>query len=242
MAKKPTTLNGIEIPYNACLTDLEKMLDKPGEKAWAAFQALTKHSSPESFNLLISYSKSSDWRFRRAAIEALTEHPRAKQAIELFIEALSDQSEYVVRTACHSAAVLNIKQAHDTIIQFLKSHNDKTKECALRTIACLWSPNDFSLVYSLFTSDLNEKIRREAAWTLRKIASEESWQILFNTWKNDTFPRHRLWACEVAYKYGTIDCRNDLEILAKDNDGHIRKAAAKALLKFDENSLNGSGN
>jgi len=234
MNKRPEILNGIIIPYDASLSDIEKMLNKPGDEAWAALHALTKHSSLESFNLLKSYTKSSDWRFRRTAIEVLTKHPRANQAIELFIDALSDQSEYVVRTACDSVSALKIKTAHEHIVQLLKSNNDNTRKCAVQVIAYLWTSKDFPLVYSLFTSDPNEKNRREAAWTLRKIASAKTWQTLFNAWKNETLPRHRLWACELAYKYGTIDCRNDLKILSKDIDGHVRKAAAKALLILNE--------
>src|SRR5204862_363506 len=55
----------------------------------------------------------------------------------------------------------------------------------------------------------------------------ESLEIL--SWKADELPRCRTWACELAARYGVLPVRSDVEVLAKDGNGHVRKAALRAL-------------
>jgi HEAT repeat protein len=73
------------------------------------------------------------------------------------------------------------------------------------------------------------QVRKEAAWTLRANTSSGNWRALFQAWRSHRLARHRVWACEVAGAFGDTNIEPELVPLAGDEDGHVRKAAARAL-------------
>ena len=229
MISKPQMLNGTPIPYSASVNELRSQLRPAGDRAWAACIALGHKDGPEAFKVLTSLAEDPDWRYRRSAIEALALHPLAKQAANRICVALRDSSPYVVRTACRTAATLRLGDAHDAVIDLLQSTTAATRETAIRALETLWKPSDFSLVFKLHNSDPVESVRRMAGWTLRTNASGKNWRHLFQKWRKDTLHRHRIWACEIAGLFGDSSDKSKLKPLCQDVDGHVRKAAQRAL-------------
>jgi HEAT repeat protein len=104
-----------------------------------------------------------------------------------------------------------------------------TRLVAVASLSSLFEPEDFLLLARIFREDEEQEVRREAAFAIRRNISAENWRTVFDLWKNDELHRHRRWAAEVTESFGDRTAIGDLERLAHDPDGHVRKAASKAL-------------
>ena len=225
----PSTVNGTPIHYGTSYDELCEYLKTPGPLAWASFRALSHLGTSVSLKKLIELSQSSDWRFRRSAVDAIAYHPQAEEAIETISIALSDSSEQVVRVACEVVAKLKFIALHDNVLHLLPSNDPSTRKYAVKTLSEIWQTDDFDKVYSIFTTDKIQEVRNAAAWTLRDHATNTNWLKLFEAWWQDSLVRHRKWSCELASTFGVSQVKKELENLAFDKDGHVRKAAIKAL-------------
>lgn len=234
---RPTRLNGITIPYNTPVPDLVRAASKPGPEAWAAVVALGHDESGEAYDVLLRLAASPDWCYRRAALEAIAVHVRSHDAHTLFCAALKDESPYVVRTACEITGSHRITQAHSRVCGLLSSSDQRTREVAVGAITKLWTDDDFDRLLKLFRDDASLVVQRKAAWALRENVCRRTWRELVEWWKKDALPRHRTWACEIAGDFGDTSVKEDLEVLAKDRDGHVRKAANRALEKVETRSI-----
>jgi HEAT repeat protein len=85
------------------------------------------------------------------------------------------------------------------------------------------------MVFDTFRTDRSPEVRKEAAWTLRRHVTKETWRTLFDAWHHDSLHRHRCWACEIAADFGGPDLAESLSQLANDEDGLVRRAAKDAL-------------
>lgn len=227
--RKPEMVNGVYVPYSASVSDLVAQLRPPTDRAWAACIALGHNGSPESLDVLLGLAQDSDWRYRRSSIEALVSHPLAGTVAKQICRALSDSSPYVVRTACDTAAELDLRDAHDILLDITHSTSAATRQAALRALSRLWRNDDFALLLTIYLSDQDQAVRREAAWALKSNASPENWEALFDAWASDSLPRHRVWACELAMAFGGSSVHEQLVRLSDDANGHVRKAAKRAL-------------
>jgi HEAT repeat protein len=225
----PSTVNGTPIHYDTSYDELCEYLKTPGPLAWASFRALSYLGTSVSLKKLIELSQSSDWRFRRSAVDAIAYHPQAEEAIKTVGEALSDSSEYVIRVACEVVAKLKFVALHDKVLHLLTSADPNIRECAAKALNEIWQMDDFDKVYSIYATEKIQKVRNAAAWTLRDHATNDNWLKLFEAWWQDSLVRHRKWSCELASTFGVNQVKKELEKLALDKDGHVRKAAIKAL-------------
>ena len=236
--RKPSRLNSADVPYDASVPDLLQAASKAGPAAWAALTALGHHDSNEAYDALRPLAASPDWRYRRAALEAMACHVRAGEARGLFCAGLEDESPYVVRTACDIVATRRITEAHAAVRGLLGSRDPATRDRAVITIGHLWAAEDFDTVHRLFRQDPSLNVRREAARTLRWRADGSTWRILFESWRDDKLHRHRVWACQIAGEFGDASVATELKALAEDRDGHVRKAATRALEQLEEHDPN----
>ena len=149
-------------------------------------------------------------------------------------EGLDDASEYVAWAACEAAVKLKLGAAHDGILTLLEHRPPNLRAAAVRALAVLWRDPDFPKVFHLMQRDSADEVRKDAAWTLRKRADRSNWRLLFDTWRGEHPPRHRLWACELARTFGDGEILPLLAQLAEDRDGHVRKAAARAIAVVQE--------
>ena len=227
--RKPETVNGVPVPYSAAVSDLVARLKPATEYSWAACVALGHNGSKAALDALRVLTSDADWRYRRSAIEALAWHPLGRSLTTHIGHALSDRSHYVVRAACETVAALELREVHNVVLDLLKSSSSSTRLSALRALSQIWSDEDFATIIKVFRSDRVQAVRREAAWALKANASAATWHHLFAAWLDDPLPRHRIWACEIAVEFGGASVRDKLVQLSGDTDGHVRKAAKRAL-------------
>ena len=229
MTTRPSSYNGVPIPYDDEINDLRQRVKATGPEAWAACLALGYKTDKAAFEVLEELAVSDDWRYRRAAIEAMATHHLALTRTAFFCACLTDPSPYVVRTACKVVAELKLEDACDSLRKLVHSDAGNTRIAALIALKELWQPSDFDLVLSMFQKDVSEQVRREAAWTLRSNADKSNWESLFEVWRTDPLHRHRIWACELAGKFGDRSHAKILQVMLKDTDGHVRAAADHTL-------------
>ncbi len=215
---------------DSSLSDLRQALREAGPPAWAACRALAAMGDEASLDCLLGLSRAPDWRLRRAAIEALAGHALADRCAPDLAAALGDASPYVVRTACEAVGQRAILAARPAIARLAHGPDPATREAALRAWASLWRVEDFEPVLGIHRRDPVERVRREAAGLLMRQADAANWWRLFEPWSTAPFGRHRRWACELAGRFGGAGAvPAALQGLLHDTDGHVRKAAARAL-------------
>ena len=160
--------------------------------------------------------------------------PPATTRPNVVLNLLQDKYGFVVRTACEVAAVLGLARAHDRILELAEIGEEATRLSALSALESLWVPADFERVFARYVKDQSAGVRKQAAWTLCKHASPEHWEQVFESWSKDPVPRHRVWACSIAEKFGDRTVVARLNALRSDPDGHVRCAAERALKVMGE--------
>ena len=212
------------------LIQLFQDTNQPAEKRWAACLALGSKPDPEAFEVLQDALSASDWRIRRFALEAIKRHEQAPRAEGVIVAMLFDVDDVVRQTAARVCGELNFESAHDGLRQLLSDENPDVRDIALTTLARLWREEDFEAVFSLYRDDPARAVRIAAAKTLRRRVTPHTWRILFDAWSQDKEPRHRMWATELAAKFGVDDVAEDVAVLSRqDPNPNVRAAAVKAL-------------
>jgi HEAT repeat protein len=229
---RPSTLNGVPIPYDAPIADLRVTIGEYGSKAGAAIRALAEKPEEEALTALIEFSKSSDPYLRRASIEAIGIHRSGRTALEVICQALRDPNVIVVRAAIEAAAGLRLQPAHQRVLELATVSEESTRVVALRALEVLWQSSDFESVFAIYLHDPSDTVRKQAAWTIRENICAEHWERAFRAWANDALPRHRMWACEIGGRFGSKSVLLVLKELLTDADGHVRDAAQLALQKI----------
>jgi hypothetical protein len=225
---KPTTWNGVPIPYDTPVADLRSTVEEPGPKAWAAIRALADKPEAEAMEILVQLARSSDPHFRRSAVEAIGIHPSGQTASDVVSQLLHDRDNVVVRAATEAAANLKLNLAHERVLSLVKAAEESTRLTALRALDNLWLSSDFEAVFDRYLHDSSEKVRKQAAWTLQKNVGPDHWERLFSAWSTDPVSRHRVWACQLAERFASGTIFPALKTLRADHDGHVRRAARQA--------------
>lgn len=197
----------------------------PAPMRWSAIQALGRRVCTESLRALEELAAARDWHVRRAAIEAIGSHLHGSAAKALIVEALSDPTPEIARTACAAVATLEIGSAHDVVVRLVASSDPGTRSAAIRTLDAIWHPSDLPLVWNVHLHDASPEVRKDAAWPIVAHVTADSWRGVFTQWLGDPLPRHRVWACRLASKFRAADAIPQLRCLLDDVDGHVRDAA-----------------
>jgi HEAT repeat protein len=190
---------------------------------------LGSREDAEALKALASTAAVDDQFLRRTALEVIGRHPQGRELRGVILSAISDPSEYVVRTACEIVERWEFSEAHDLVLSLLTNASGATRRSAIRALAAIWTEADFPLVFDIYAKDFDIEVRREAAWVLRRRASPANWRTLFDAFHVDELARHRLWACELAERFSGPEILLVLSALSVDVDGHVRKAAERAL-------------
>jgi hypothetical protein len=193
-----------------------------------AIHELRSREDAEALKALAAAAKSTDQFLRRSSVEVIGLHPRGRELQSIILDALTDTSGYVVRTACDVVERCKLAEAHDRVRALLADTSEATRQTALRTLGSIWVDEDFPLVFQIYSKDCETDVRREAASVLRQRATSSNWRPLFDAFRLDELARHRSWACELAEAFSAAESLPMLSELACDIDGHVRKAASRA--------------
>jgi HEAT repeat protein len=226
----PAKAFGVPIPYKASILELKEQLSQPGPKAWAACLALGHNPSQEAFDLLIELT-SREWNYRNLAIQSLGIHPLGAGAAEVILKGLSDSVALVVRTSCDAAANLKLAAVRNKLIKLLDADDAQVRFHALRALKHVWTGEEYGRVWHISKKDKAVFVRQEAAIVLKETASEKTWHALFDRWKHDPLPLHRVWACQLLSAFGKPDDMPELQRLVRDGNVHVRRAAEQAAVE-----------
>ncbi len=166
---------------------------------------------------------------RRAALGELCRRGPSQDAQQALLAAFTDSSGYVKRTAADIATGWQYAAAHDRLVDLLTDPEDHTRIEALRAMCTLGVEADIPVLTALYDRDTALEARRMAAWALQVVAGPTTWAPIFERFTRDTeTDRHRVWAAEIAGRFGDAACLPALALLAADADGHVRGAAERA--------------
>jgi len=196
---------------------------------YEAIRALGLRNDAEALVTLAAVAAVDDQFLRRTAVEIIGRHPRGRELGTVILSALHDPSEYVVRTACDVVEKWSLREAHDLVLPLLANDSWATRRSALRALGSIWTETDFPSIFKMFSGDSEIDVRREAGWVLRLQATSTTWQTIFEAFRTDGPARHRQWACELAERFSGPETLPVLLPLLSDLDGHVRKAAARAV-------------
>jgi hypothetical protein len=224
----PQTWNGEPIPYRETVEVLRTLISTYA-KAGPAIRALAEHPDSDALEALIDLTHSRDPYLRASAVEAIGYHRTGRDAAEVVVSMLADSNCFVVRAAARAAAASGLAAAHDRIHELIEAQEEATRLIALEALQILWEPSDFEAVFARYLSDPSDRVRKQAAWTLEKNVSSDQWERVFSAWSGDRIPRHRAWACSIAERFGTKTIFAELVGLCSDPDGHVRRAAERAV-------------
>ena len=194
-----------------------------------AIRALGSRNDAEALISLAALAAVDDQFLRRTAVETIGLHPRGRELGAVILSALRDPSEYVVRTACNVVEGWSLLEAHDLVLPLLANDSGATRRSALGALGSIWAETDFPSVFKLFMGDSEIDVRREAGLVLRQQATSTTWQTIVEAFCTDELARHRQWACELAERFSGPELLPALSPLLSDPDGHVRKAAARAV-------------
>jgi HEAT repeat protein len=225
---RPEKWNGEPIPYNEPIEVLRNWISTRGPKAGPAFRALAELHEPEAMAVLVDLTRSADPYLRTSAVHAIANSPSGRNAADVVLSMLHDHNGFVVRAACGAAADLGLAAGHDRILGLVSANEESTRLSALEALEVLWEPSDFEMVFARYLCDRSDRVRKRAAWTLNKNIGTDHWKRVFEAWSRDPVPRHRVWACSIAERFGERDLLPSLKALRSDADGHVRHAAEQA--------------
>lgn len=233
MEREKKLVNGVRVPYEKTTEELRIILSEGMTQFLPACLALSGKGTKESLEILREQLFSSDWCKRRATVEAIAYHPQGSCLSNDLMKMLSDKSNYVVDSVCTTLSRLKIYEAHDKIIELLKSKDDRIRKAAVSCLAEIYLDTDINILVEMYLTDKSKEVKDEAAWSLMKICHSTNWKEVYKILRTGFFPRHRLWACELIEKYGDESYIEDLKVMLGDKDGHVKNKANKVLQDFD---------
>jgi hypothetical protein len=204
--------------------ELGILCQKPAPECWKGFDLLAIHNDPESISVLESFLKSEDSHKVRAAISAIGRNVNGKRIASDIIPFLTSQHAYVQRAALEALGRLECRSGRQMIYPFIDCEVESLQIAAIVAINLLWEGSDFGHFLEFFQHHKSETVRKQLGDVIYEHVSFLSWEAVFALFCSDPLPRHRIWAVELADKYGK---REMLERFFSDPDGHVRKRAER---------------
>jgi HEAT repeat protein len=201
---------------------------------FAAFASLAEEDAIEVESALVGRLASADWRRRRAACEALGARARSPGTVEAVAALLEDPSPFVVAAACRALGRLDAVAFGEAVARVLGRADQDVRLAAVEALCTLGDAGTLDVLFRVMSEDASEAVRRQAAFALHDRSTHANWRALFDRWCTDTLARHRVWACDLAARFGDEACVPVLVALTGDHDGHVRVAAGKALARVHQ--------
>lgn len=226
---KKETLNGMKIPYDNSVSDLEKMIITGDMQTFATCcEALSVNPSVEAFNVLKSYLNSPDIYKRRFALEVIFNHPMYSNVIPELEIALNDNNMFIVRTALTIIYEKKIPITKDIIFTVLEKKGHDIGEYDFLSLDVVVSKNndaDFIRCFNLYKTYKSNTSKQTVLGSIcQNIVSDKYWEYLYDEFKDDENDKIRMCACQLASEHLDII---RMRYFSNDKNGHIRKYVAK---------------
>lgn len=192
-------------------------------------RALSKAKTPEALTALAKLMTSRDAFVRRAALEAIGNHPDSTDMTKTVIRSLSDPSAYVQRMACELVEQWKLVEAREDILPMLALPDFASRISAIKALSVIGEPGDFDRLLAICLKDPNDSVRKAAVTALNSRLDARNWRAFFDVFSADTQPRHRCWAIQAAARFGAANVEDKLAAALHDTDGHVRHAASQAI-------------
>jgi HEAT repeat protein len=208
---------------------LALLLQEP-ETAQAAIVALEKLATPESLDLLMSVldREGIDWLCRVSAAHAVGRHPLGRSQSARVLSPLEHPDPVIFATAASAAATLGLAEAIPSLMARLQDPNRTIFAGAYNAIIVMRPASELSALLALYrTGDYEErkKIGSLVACTFYPAA----WLDVFELLHSSEVGEHRVWAARIAHEFAGGEQLPKLEAMISDRDGHVRKAAVRAI-------------
>jgi len=230
----PNEIDGVLVPYGRTPLDLRALVTEGTRERWVAIAALARSSEKDALDCLGELASFPDPYVRRFAIQWIGRHPNGATLARAVIEGLRDPADVVVRTAAWVVTELGLSEARSDLLKLLESESPSTRRSSLHALEKVWSDADFETVVRVFKNDPSEEVQRTAGWTLYRARSANRAPALVELLLTDPLPRHRCWACGLIGEFQLAHFREPIVNLLEDKDGHVRKAALRALTRLPE--------
>jgi hypothetical protein len=106
------------------------------------------------------------------------EHANGQTEKGVVLEALDDESELVVRTACEAIVKLRLQEANERLVSLFDG-SPLVQHAALNALWYVWLPTNFQAVFWIYRHPPNDNNRKTAASILYENADSKSWSELF---------------------------------------------------------------
>jgi HEAT repeat protein len=229
---RPLTHDGLRIPYEATVPELQAAIRAPGQNRWPAFVALGYSSDPLAVWALLRSTSSPNWEVRRAACEALGLQPRAAPVVARVAEHLDDPAPCVIRTACCAVGTLGGREHRARVLELLDDRDEATRRTAVVALDRLWNRLDAERILSLNRSDPSGEVSAEAGAVLLRHVDVSSWMPLFEAWIGHPAARNRVVACGLALRFGDASLVDRIAELRLDREEAVRNAADAVLARL----------
>jgi HEAT repeat protein len=224
----PDQLNGRPVPYGTAVDELARLLRDP-ELAGAAALALARDGSQASLEalLLLLRDTGPDWRGRRLAVATLGEHPLGGQLAADVLRLLHDPNPHVVWAASTSAGYLGLTEAVPHFLEAIHDPDQFVSSGAYNALVVLRWPGDIEQLLGMYGT-ANYETRKKLGVMIGCRFCPKVWREVYEAYRLSDVAQHREHAARMAHEFGGAERLRELELLANDRDGHVRRAACRA--------------
>lgn len=198
-------------------------------KSWPALQAIAGRNGDDVSNSVRSLLAAPDPYIRRYLVDSLRQAGNVPSFVEEIHALLFDDNAYVVSAACDALGGALHSRSVERIRELLCSQDSGIVLAAIGALQALRATHVFPDLLELYDQKKLRDLTFVLAEALVELTDESNWRELFKRLARDSAPRARTLACLLMERYGAKAELEILQPLVKDSDGHVRKAAARAL-------------
>ncbi len=217
---KKEMLNGMHIPYDLPIEELEKMLSSPIMQDFSlACEALSYKNDPEAYQIMKAHINDKDKYRRLYVLKTIFRYYEAAELVDFLENAIASDDFPFVENGLIIVSDYNIKVSEMLLITTVKKYCDDLYT-AVGALKALEINNDnFEEITKIFTSCSKCFQKEILGEILCNAYLPQKSKELFELFKKDTFAKIRLIGLDIGKRY----CFDTDEFLS-DLDGHIRQA------------------
>ena len=220
---KKEILNGTRIPYELSVEELSRMLSSPIMKDFSlACEALSCKNDVAAYEAMKPYINDKDKYRRLYILKTIFRHPNAVELVGFLENAITSEDFLFVENGLIVISEHKIKISDSLLLSAVNTHLQKLYTAVESLITLDISEENFKNLIAIF-SKAEQCVQKEVVGDIllhHYLPSKSN--ELFEIFSRDKFAKIRIFAIEIAKKYGY-----DLSFFLSDEDGHVRSLANK---------------